>query len=161
MRAGDHTRRDTIRLARNAIRNAEIARQGRLSDQALKGAKAVEGLSEQEVADLERQAKLDEQGVIEVLSKEVKQRRESIVEFRKGGREDLVQKEEAEMAVLQAYLPQQLSREEIAAQARKVIQDVGARGPADKGKVMSKLMPLMRGKADGRDVNEVVAELLG
>jgi len=103
---------------------------------------------------------LDEGAILGVLAKEAKQRRESIEEFRKGGREDLVAREEAQLAVIQQYLPQQMSREEIVEAARAVIGEVGAQGPGDKGKVMPILINQLRGRADGREINAVVTELL-
>jgi uncharacterized protein YqeY len=72
-----------------------------------------------------------------------------------------VAKEEAELNILLEYLPRQMSRDEIIAAARQAIEEVGARGPGDKGKVMQKLMPQLKGKAEGRDINEAVTELLG
>jgi len=129
---GAKARVSALRLVRAGVKNAEIA----------KG------------------ARLDDAGVIDIISREVKQHRESIVEFTKGKRQDLVDKEEAELAALLEYLPRQISREEISEAARKVIEQVEARGPGDKGKVMSQLMPQLKGKADGREVSDVVAELL-
>ena len=129
----DAGRRDTLRLTLAALHNARIA----------------------------AGKELDDTAALAVLSKEAKQRRESIEEFRKGGRQDLVDKEEAELAVLSAYLPQQAERSEIAEAARRVMAEVGASGPKDIGKVMPVLMQQFRGRADGRDVNEVVRELLG
>jgi len=95
-----------------------------------------------------------------VIAKQVKQRRDSIEEFRKGAREDLMAKEEAEMALLLAYLPEQMSREEITEAARRVIAETGASAPGDKGKVMPVLINQLRGRAEGRQINEVVTELL-
>ncbi len=132
MKTGDKMRQSVIRLARAEIQNAEKA-QGK---------------------------PLDDPGVIDVLSKEAKKRRESIAEFSKADRQDLVAKEEAELAILLEYLPPQMSREEIVAAARSVIEELGAQGPGDKGRVMGKLMPQLKGKAEGRLVSEVVAELL-
>ncbi len=103
---------------------------------------------------------LDDSGIIDVIAKEVRQHRESIAEFSKGKRQDLVDKEEAELAVLLEYLPKQMSRDEIVSVARSVIEQIGAHGPRDKGKVMAQLMPEVRGKADGREVSDVVSELL-
>jgi len=111
-------------------------------------------------AEIARQSKLEDSDIFGVITKEIRQRRESIEAFKKGKRQDLVDKEEAEAAVLQGYLPQQMTREEVVEAARKVIAEVGAAGPSDKGKVMPKLMAQLRGRADGREVNEVVSELL-
>jgi len=132
LKKGERERVSTLRLLLSNIRNAEIA----------KG------------------ASLDEPDLLGVISKQAKQLRESIESFRNGGREDLASKEERELAVLLEYLPQQMSSEEIATAARKVIEEVGARGPGDKGKVMGKLMPQLKGKADGAQVNSIVSELL-
>ena len=110
--------------------------------------------------EISRQKALDDDAVVGVISKQVKQRRESIQEFRRGKREDLVQKEEAELNVLLAYLPLQLTREELVAIARSIIDQTFAKGMNDKGKVMGQLMPQVKGKADGSLVNEVVTGLL-
>jgi len=118
-------------------------------------------LSSMNYAEIARQKKLDDGGVIEVIGKEIKQRRESIEAYEKGNRKDLADKEKAEMAVLQDYMPAQMSGEEITAIVEKVIAEVGARGPGDKGKVMQKLMPQVKGKADGSEVNNIVTGLLG
>jgi uncharacterized protein YqeY len=98
--------------------------------------------------------------VLGVIFKQAKQRQESIVEFRRGNREDLVAEEQAELAILETYLPRQLNREEIEAEARQVIATVNASGPHDLGKVMKPLMGKLRGRADGKMVNQVVRELL-
>jgi uncharacterized protein YqeY len=132
MRAGDKTRCSVIRLVMAAVKNAEKA----------------------------RQAELNDGDVLGVIAKEVRQRNESIEAFKQGNRQDLVAKEEAELAILQEYLPQQMSREEIVAEVQRVIEEVGAQGPSDKGKVMPRLIAELKGKADGRDINAVVTELL-
>jgi uncharacterized protein YqeY len=132
LRSGDEHRKAALRMTLAALHNAEIATGG----------------------------ELDESAILGVLAKEVKQRRESIEEFRKGGREDLVAREEAQLAFIQQYLPQQMTREEIVEAARNVIAEVGARGPGDKGKVMPVLINQLRGRADGREINTVVTELL-
>ncbi len=132
IRQRDERRRNVLRLTLAALHNAEIA----------------------------ARQELDEPAALSVLTKEAKQRRESIEEFRKAGRQDLIEKEEPELAILAAYLPQQLSREEIVQAVRKAIEETGASGPGDLGKVMPVLMQQVRGRADGREVNEVVRELL-
>jgi len=132
LRGGDKVRCSVIRLLLAAINNAEIA----------------------------RQAKLEDADIYGVIAREIRQRKESIDAFKLGKRPDLVAQEEAEMAILQGYLPQQMSREEIVAAARQVIGEVGAQGLSDKGKVMPRLIAQLKGKADGRLINEVVTELL-
>src|SRR3990172_5220380 len=108
LRAHDETKKTTLRMLMAAVRNAEI----------------------------EARRDLDDDGVIAVVQKQVKQRRESIVEFQKGGRDDLVAKEAAEMVVLEAYLPTQAERGEIVEAARKVVAETGASGARDIGKGM-------------------------
>lgn len=103
---------------------------------------------------------LSDNDILALISRQAKQRQESIEAFRQGGREDLVAEEEAELAILQSYLPQQLTEEEIETEARQVIAEVEASGPKDLGKVMKPLMARLKGQADGRLVNQVVRELL-
>ncbi len=103
---------------------------------------------------------LTDQDVIEVLAREVKQRREAILEYNRVGRSEVAAELEAEIAVLQEYLPQQLSREEITAEAQEVIASTGAKGTRDMGRVMGALMPRMKGRADGKVVQEIVRTLL-
>ena len=134
LRQGDDTRKSTIRMLMSAINTEEVA-----------------GAERRELGDDE---------MLKVVAKQVKQRRDSIEEFNKAGREELAEKEAAEMKVLQAYMPGQAGREEIEAEARKVIDEVGASGPQDKGKVMQAIMPRLAGRAEGRDINDVVTQLL-
>jgi len=117
-------------------------------------------LSSMNYAEIAKQKKLDDAGIIEVIAKEIKQRRESIEAYEKGNRPDLVANEKAEMVILQEYMPAQMSSEEITAIVQAVIAEVGAKGPGDKGKVMQKLMPQVKGKADGGIVNNIVTELM-
>ncbi len=135
IRGRDERRKTAIRMVMAAIKNAEVA-------------EGAEG------------APVDDAGVLKVISKEVRRHRESIEGFQKGGRQDLVEGEEAELAVLQSYLPPAMSRDEIVKAAREVIAQAGARGPADKGKVMPVLIAQLAGRAEGREINEVVTELL-
>jgi hypothetical protein len=141
MRENDAVRRDTLRSLLTAINNTAIARVDVKDESATR-----QELPEEEVAG--------------VLQKQAKQRRESIAEYEKGGRKDLVDREAAELAIISAYLPQQMSRDEIAAEVQKVIAETGATGPGDKNKVMPVLMGRLKGKADGREINEVVTQLL-
>ncbi len=132
MKDKDTLRRSVLMMVLAAVKNAEIARRGELSDG----------------------------DVLSIIQKEVKQHRESIEVFEKGGRQDLADKEKAELKILGEYLPKQLSREEIVAEARRIIEAEGAKGPGDKGKVMPKIIASLKGKADGKVINEVVTELL-
>jgi uncharacterized protein YqeY len=117
-------------------------------------------LSEIKYAEIAQHKPADDGKVLDVIAKEVKRHRESIEAFSKGNRDDLAGQEEAELAILMSYLPKQMSREEIIVAAREVVGAVGATGPSDKGKVMAQIMPQLRGKADGKEVSEVVTELL-
>lgn len=132
MRQRDELRRTTLRMIRSAIQYEEIA----------------------------KQEPLDDPGVVDILSRMVRQHQESITEFQRGNRPEMVEREEAELAIVRSYLPEQLSSDDIAELARKIIADVGAAGPGDMGKVMGQLMPQVRGKADGGEVSRVVTELL-
>ena len=104
---------------------------------------------------------MDDTGVTEVIAKQVKERRESIRMFEQGSRTDLVAKESAELAVLEEYMPPQMSAEQLSTLIREVIQQVAAETPRDKGRVMGRLMPQVRGLADGAQVNALVDEILG
>lgn len=133
MRAQDATRRGTIRMLEAAIKNAEIEKRG------------------QELGDPD---------ILAILQRQIKQRRDSIEQFERGGRQDLADIERAEIEVIQAYLPEQLSEDDIEAAAQRIIDQTGASGPGDRGKVMGPLMQELRGKADGSAVNAVVSRLL-
>ena len=128
----DECRLSVIRMALAAIHNAEIA----------------------------KRASLEETDVLGIVAKEAKQRKESIEAFKQGNRPELVAREEAELLILQEYLPAQASHEEIVEAARQVIQETGACGMKNKGKVMGKLIPQLKGKAEGQLINAVVTELL-
>lgn len=108
----------------------------------------------------ETQKPLVDAEVLELISRQVRQRRESIEMYQKGHRQDLVDKETAELAILQEYLPAQLSEEELSELVQQVIAEVGATGAKDKGHVMGRMMPQVRGKAEGGAVNQVVTRLL-
>ena len=117
-------------------------------------------LAEIKNAEIAQQKPADDNKVLDVIAKEVKRRRESIEAFKKWNRGDLVAQEEAELTVLMSYLPEQMSRAEIMTAAQRVVEAIGAKGPNDKGKVMAQLMPQLKGKADGKEVSDMVSELL-
>jgi len=129
----DKLRTSTLRLVLSAAKNKEIEKGEPLSDEEM----------------------------IAVLSSETKKRRESVEEYKKGNREDLAEKEAAEIEILKKYLPEQLSEEEIQKLVKEAIAQTGAAGPKDMGKVMQALMPKVKGRADGRAVSEIVKNLLG
>ncbi|MDO8473460.1 MAG: GatB/YqeY domain-containing protein [Dehalococcoidia bacterium] len=132
MRKRDVTRTGTLRMVLSAVGYAQMA----------------------------KQAPMEDSDVLGVISKEAKQRLESIEAFKKGDRPDLVAIEQAELEIIQAYLPKQMSHEEVVTAARAVIAATGAKGLQDKAKVMPKLVAELKGKADGREINTVVTELL-
>lgn len=117
-------------------------------------------LAECHNAEIAKQRALDDSGVVEVLTREARRRQESIEAFRAGNRPDLVAEEEAALSVITGYLPEQMSRDELVAVVREVVAEVQPAGPGDKGRVMSQLMPKVKGKASGKDVNDIVVELL-
>ncbi len=110
---------------------------------------------------IDKRSSLTEEEVFETVRSLIKQRRDSIEQFGKGGRQDLVDKETAEVAVLEVYLPQQLSREELEAMVRDAVAQTGAQGARDMGKVMKALIPMVGGRADGKLVSELVKNALG
>ncbi|MCR5438679.1 hypothetical protein SAMN05216584_10492 [Selenomonas sp. WCT3] len=110
--------------------------------------------------EIDGQKELGDEDVIAVLSKEVKMRKDSIEEFKKGGREDLVEKTQAEIDVLLPYLPAQLSEEEVRELVKAAVEQTGAASPKDMGKVMGVLMPKVKGRADGKMVNTIVRSFL-
>ncbi|MDN5292787.1 MAG: uncharacterized protein PWQ31_92 [Eubacteriales bacterium] len=111
-------------------------------------------------AEINRRRPLTEEDVIEVLAREVKQRQDAMEEYRRLGREDAAARLQEEIAILEEYLPARLTEEEIRELARDAIAKTGAVGPRDIGKVMGYLMPQVKGRADGRRVNEIVKEML-
>jgi uncharacterized protein YqeY len=108
----------------------------------------------------DKQVTLTDGDILGVVAKEIKQREESIAAYKAGNRQDLVDKEAAEMAFLKAYMPQQLTRDEVVAEVQKIMAEVGAKAPSDKGKVMSRLVAKLKGKADGKMMNDIVTDLL-
>lgn len=133
LRGGDNVRRDTLRLLLSSVHNAQI----------------------------EAGHVLDDDEVLRVLQKEAKERRGSIEEFRKGNRQDLVDQEQQQLAIIETFLPAGMSEEEALAIVRSVIEETGASSARDLGKVMGPLMQRLGGRFDGRRANELVRELLG
>ncbi len=132
-KARDEVKVSTLRMLAAAFKNAEIAKGGELSDQE----------------------------ILDQISKSAKQHKESIEAYERGGREDLVEKEKAELAVLSVYLPDQMGEEELGKIVDEVIQSVGASTPADMGRVMGAVMAKVKGRADGNAVSAIVKSRLG
>ena len=133
MKSQDKFKLSVIRMVRSTIKNSEI--------------------------DLKRT--LDDNEVLDVLTREIKQRKDSLHEFTKAGRDDLAESLKAELVILAEYMPQQLSEEEVKAIVQQTIQQIGASSKADMGKVMTALMPQVKGRADGKLINQLVQQLLG
>jgi len=139
-----------LRLLISAINNKEIE----------KRTKTWKERPELLIEELEKESQLSDNETIEVISSEIKKRKEAILEFEKGEREDLVEKEKKEMEILQKYLPEQLSEEEIRKLAKEAIKKVKATEIKDMGKVMAEIMPKVKGKAEGSVVSKIIKELL-
>ena len=110
--------------------------------------------------DLQKESQLTDNEAIEVISSEVKKRKEAIADYEKGGRQELADKEKKEKEILQKYLPEQFSEEEVKKLAKEAVEKTGAKEPKDMGKFMAELMPKIKGKADGSLVSKVVKDLL-
>lgn len=132
MKNKDNQRRDVLRLIQSAIKQTEV----------------------------DSRKELSSEDVIEIIQKEAKRRRESIADYAKGRRDDLVQQEEAELAVIEEFLPRQLSAEEIAAIVDEVVAQTGVSSAKEMGKVMGPVMARVKGLADGKLVNQIVREKL-
>lgn len=133
MKAGDRTRLQTLRLLATSVRNREV----------------------------ELGRDLTEEDLVVVATREVKRRKEAAEAYERGGRPELAEKERAEEAVLEAYLPEQLTEEEIRAAVEEAIAATGASGPGDLGKVMGRVMGRLKARVDGSEVNRLVRERLG
>lgn len=136
MKAGDKTRLETLRTIRAALLEKEIDKRGSGSE-------------------------MSTDDELSVLQSSAKKRRESIEQFERGGRTDLADQEKRELAIIQEYLPKQLSESAVAAVIDHVVQEIGAQSPADFGRVMPSVMKQLKGKADGKLIQEMVKKKLG
>jgi uncharacterized protein len=134
MKAKDELKLSVVRMLKSAVKYREV-----------EGEKAIA---------------LDEGGILQVVATEIKRRRDSVEQYRAGAREDLAKKEEAEIAILQGYLPAQLSEAELRAKVDEVVARVGAKGPKDMGAVMKALLPEVQGRAEGKAVSDLVKQRL-
>jgi uncharacterized protein YqeY len=134
MKAKDELKLSVVRMLKSAVKYREV-----------EGEKAVT---------------LDEAGILQVVATEIKRRRDSVEQYRAGGREDLARKEEAEIAILQGWLPAQLSEAELGAKVDEVVARLGAKGPKDMGAVMKALLQEVQGRAEGKAVSDLVKQRL-
>jgi len=150
VKEGEKITSNTLRMLLAAILSKEKEKRYKIS-------KEEPELTEKELIE---KSNLTDEEVIEIIFSEVKKRKEAISDFEKGEREDLAKKEKAEIKVLQKYLPEQLSGEELGRIVKEAIEKVGAKEIKDMGKVMAELMPQVKGKADGSEISKIVKELL-
>lgn len=149
LKSGDQVKRLVLGMVMTAIKNKELIKRQQLSKTA------------SDTGELEKQSQLTDEEVLEVIASEVKKRKESVEQFQAGGREELAQKEKAEMDILLTYLPEQMGEDEIRAEIQKTISELNASGPKDMGKVIGAVMAKLKGRADGGLVSKIAKELLG
>ncbi|MBU2524261.1 GatB/YqeY domain-containing protein [Patescibacteria group bacterium] len=133
MKDNDSIRKDALRMLKNSIMKFEVSGKDKVATDEI---------------------------VMDLIQKEVKQRKDSITQFKDGGRDDLAEKEMKELEVLEKYMPEQMGEDEVREIVKQTVAEVGASGPADMGKVMGAIMPKVKGKADGGMVNNLVRESL-
>jgi len=148
LKSGNADKRMVLGLVLSAVKSKELEKRGKLSK------------SEPDAAKLEEQSRLTDEEIVDVLSSEVKKRKDSIEQYEKGGRPELAQKEKDEMAMLMGYMPEQMSEEAIKEEVKKAVASTGASGPKDMGKVIGVVMAKVKGKADGQLVSRLVKEEL-
>ena len=147
-KAREEVRLSVLKMVQSEIGNAEINKRAKL----IKGGQA---------ENIESLSVLNDEEVLQVVTREIKKRKDSVEMYEKAERMELAEREKAEMAVLMAYMPEQLSEEIIRDLAKKAVEQSGAKGEKEIGKVMAILMPQVKGKSDGALVNKIVRELLG
>ncbi len=149
MQAKDQLKVSVLRMLMAAVFNREKEKRAKLSK------------SEEDLKKLDKLSKLTDEETLEVISSEAKKRKDSIEQYEKGGRQDLVDQEKKELEILTAYLPEQMSEEEIRKLVKAKMEELGAISPQETGKVMGALMPQLKGKADGVLISKIVQEELG
>lgn len=152
MRSGDKLRVMVLRMTIAALKNAQIAQ--------VKAAYDTAAAESGEDATVDRTVALSEEAVQDTLTRETKRRREAAEAYRQANRVDLAEQEEAEAAILETYLPKQLTPDELRPLVIKTIDELGASGPSDLGKVMPVLMQRFKGRADGRAISAIVRDVL-
>src|SRR3989344_3009106 len=148
LKSGNALKRMVLSMVISAIKSRELDKRGRLSK------------NEPDSVKLEEASKLTDEEIVEVLSSEIKKRKDSVEQYAKGGRPELAEKEQNEIDVLMVYMPEQMSENDIKSEVVKAIKDTGASGPKDTGKVIGVVMAKVKGKADGVLVSRLVKEEL-
>ena len=148
LKAGDQTKRVTLGMLMNSVKNKELVKRTALSKTVTDQAK------------LEEQSQLNDEEILEVIASEVKKRKESIEQFELGNRKELAEKEKTEMAILTAYLPEQMNEDDVRAEIKKTISELNAQGMKDMGKVIGAVVGKLKGKADGGMISRITKELL-
>jgi len=148
LKSGNAEKRMVLGLVLSAVKSRELDKRGKLSK------------TEPDAVKLEETSRLNDEEIVEVLSSEIKKRRDSIEQYQKGGRPELAEKEQSELNMLMAYMPEQMSEEEIRAEVKKAVEATGTSGLKDMGKVIGAVMAKIKGKADGQVVSRIVKEEL-
>jgi uncharacterized protein len=148
LKSGNQLKRSVLSMLLNAIQNKELDKRAKLSK------------ATADVTKLETQSQLNDEEVLEALASEIKKRKESVEQFEAANRKELADKERAEIEILSVYLPAQLGEDEIKAEVKKIISELGASGPKDMGRVIGAVMAKLKGRADGGTVSRTVKELL-
>ncbi len=148
LKSGNAEKRMVLGMVLSAVKSRELDKRGKLSK------------SEPDAVKLEEASKLNDEEIVEVLSSEIKKRKDSVEQFEKGGRPELAAKEKTEIDMLMTYMPEQMSEAAILEEVKKAIVSTGAAGPKDMGKVIGAVMAKIKGKADGQVVNRLVKEEL-
>jgi uncharacterized protein YqeY len=148
LKSGNQLKRLVLGMVVTAVKNRELAKRTQLSK------------TTSDTGELEKRSQLTDEEIIEVIAGEVKKRKESVEQFRAGGREELAQKEKSEMDILLAYLPEQMPENKIRAEVQKTFSELGASGAKDMGKVIGVVMAKLKGRADGGLVSKIAKKLL-
>jgi len=149
LKSGNAEKRMVLGMVLSAVKSRELEKRGKLSK------------TEADSAKLEEQSKLNDEEIVEVLSSEIKKRKDSIEQFNKGGRPELAEKEQKEIDMLVEYMPEQMSEDAVREEIKKAISQTGASGPKDMGKVMGTISAKIKGKFDGSRASALVKEQLG
>ena len=148
MKSGNSAKRMALGMVMSTIKNKELEKRSKLSK------------TENDVTKLDEISKLSDEEIIDVVSSEIKKRRDSIVSYQSGGRPELAEKENEEIGFISIYMPEQLSEDAVREEIKKIIAEVGASSIKDMGKVIGAVMAKIKGKADGQLVSQIVKELL-